>query len=524
MPDAAESSHPGNVPSTPFLPAMREGQSLTMQAMWMMAAKTLAFAFNFALPLLLVRQLTMSEFGLYKQVFLIVNAAIMMLPLGFAMNAFYFWPRVPGRRDALVLNILLFYLLVTGLAGLGLIGWPELLANVFHGPELVAHGKSIGLVVLLWGVSSYLDIVAIANGETRLAAVLIVTLQLTKAMVLLAAALWSASVGGLIEAAAIHGVLQVGVLLAYLGSRFGRFWRRFDGALLRAQLAYALPHGLAAWLYWIHRDLHEYLVAHRFDTATYAIYAVGCLQLPLLGILRESVGSVAIPRVSQLQSEGRSHDILALTAGIMRKLAAVYFPLCAILLVVRSELITLFFTDAYLASTSIFAMNLALVPLATVSGAVDPVIRAYAPCRFFLLKLRLALVGLTLTGLYFGMTHFGLLGAVAVVVVISLLENFALAVKVSRILGMRRRDLALFKDLPRLAFAAAVAAAGAAIARDLLLGTGPLAVLFGCGLAFSATYLALVLACRVPRAEERVAVLRTVSWLHSRLVRMATVA
>ena len=64
--------------------------SLTARAFWLIFAKTLAFGFGFVLPLLLVRRLSQTEFGLYKQAFLVVGTASGILPLSFSMSAFYF--------------------------------------------------------------------------------------------------------------------------------------------------------------------------------------------------------------------------------------------------------------------------------------------------------------------------------------------------------------------------------------------------------------------------------------------------
>src|SRR2546429_8408417 len=81
--------------------------SLTARAFWLIFAKTLAFGFGFVLPLLLVRRLSQTEFGLYKQAFLVVGTASGILPLSFSMSAFYFLPRERERRGAGVFHILL---------------------------------------------------------------------------------------------------------------------------------------------------------------------------------------------------------------------------------------------------------------------------------------------------------------------------------------------------------------------------------------------------------------------------------
>jgi hypothetical protein len=61
--------------------------SLTARTIWFIGARILAFIFSFALPLLLVRRLSQHEFGVYKQLFLVVGTAVITLPLGFGMSA-----------------------------------------------------------------------------------------------------------------------------------------------------------------------------------------------------------------------------------------------------------------------------------------------------------------------------------------------------------------------------------------------------------------------------------------------------
>ena len=94
--------------------AMR--RTLTWRVSWLTFAKTAGFAFSIALPLLLVRRLDREQYGLYKQAFLVVTTAMIVLPMGVPMSAFYFLPREPTRRRETVLNIVLFHSAVGALA------------------------------------------------------------------------------------------------------------------------------------------------------------------------------------------------------------------------------------------------------------------------------------------------------------------------------------------------------------------------------------------------------------------------
>lgn len=493
--------------------ADKPSSSLSARAAWMVFGRTLGFAVSFALPLLLVRWLSQTDLGLYRQVFLLVNTSIMILPLGLGLSALYFLPRVPGERQpSVVFHILILYALVAGAAASVLAARPDLLARLFGGPQLAELSTLIALVVLTWVVGSFLETAAVANGEMRLAAVFIVSANLTKSVFLLAAALAFGTVRALVAAALVQGCLQTLALLVYLRSRFGAFWRGFEWKLMRTQLAYALPIGFAGLFYSMQLDVHGYFVSHYFGPAAFAVYSIGCFQLPLVYILSDSVGAVMIPRVSRLQQQNDTREIVLLTARMMRKLAFVYLALWVYLLVVGREFVTLLFTERYAGSWPIFAINLTLIPLAVFTNAYDPVMRAYSEHRYVMLKLRAALAALLLAALWYATPRYGLLGAITTVVAVSFVDRVLMSWRVAKILGVERRDAWLLKDVLKIFAAAVVAGIVAAFARALVAGLHPLGVLALCGAVFALVYLACVLALGVLTPEEKDAARRRLTF------------
>ncbi|MFL6213168.1 MAG: glycosyltransferase [Blastocatellia bacterium] len=470
-------------------PSQDRSGSLTMRAALYMFAKTIAFLFSFMLPLLLVRRLSQHEFGLYKQVFLVIGTALNILPLGVGMSAYYFLPRERERQGQIIFNILLFYLIMAGGICLLFALRPQVVAVIFNSSDLIQYAPLIGVVILLWVISSFLEIAAVAHQELRLATFFVVGSQFTKTALLLAATLMFETVWGLIYAAMLQGALQTFIMLVYLKSRFGVFWRSFKWAMLRKQLAYALPLGVAAVIIGVQSDIDNYFVANRFGAAAYAIYAIGCFQLPLIGIISDSIGSVMIPRVSYLQKFNRRHEIIEVTARVMRELSAIYFPIYAFLLIMGRDFLSLLFTDQYLASYPIFAINITLIPLAIITSACDPVIRAYAEHRFFLLKARVLLLTLLIVALWFVTGHYGMVGTIATAISVNLIERAVTLAKVGRVLHVSRQDLRLLKDIGKLTMATVTASLMAMMARASLPGTGSFLRLLVCGVVLSAIYL-----------------------------------
>jgi len=209
---------------------------------------------------------------------------------------------------------------------------------------------------------------------------------------------------------------------------------------------------------------------------------------------------VLIPRVSLLQQQNDTREIMELMARAMRKLAAVYFPVYALMVVVAHEFISFLFTRSYLASVPVFLINLTLLLLGIVLQ--DPLFRAYVEQRFFLIRLRVVLCVLLTAGLWVGITRFGMVGAISAVVLVGVAERAVMAIRFGRILGVTRKDIVLLKDVGKLALAAAAAGLVTAVVRLPLRGAKPLIVLMACGIVFSLIYVGGVLLAGVVTPEE----------------------
>ena len=218
-------------------------------------------------------------------------------------------------------------------------------------------------------------------------------------------------------------------------------------------MAYALPFGLSVLLYVFQTDVHNYFVSHSFTAADFAIYSQGCFQLPLIAMLYESVGSVMIPRMSQLQHEAKKREMLLMTVNATQKLAFFYFPLFCYLMVVGFDFITTLFTKDYAASTPIFRVNLLALPL--FSLVVDPIVRAFPEAGKWLLKLRIGICIVLLGVFWLGIGRFDMITMIWIVVGAILFEKIAAAWISGRMLEVTAKDCGLLKTIGRIAIAAA---------------------------------------------------------------------
>jgi len=431
--------------------------SLKVQSAWLLVAKTIGFALSFLLPVLVVRYLDQTQVGIYRQAFQVVTTMVALLPFGFSASAYYFLSRDKKERPYIIFNILLFNLVIGAVACGALALFPQMLGKVFQDGELTRLAPLIGVVIWLWVFAAFLETVAVANQEPRLATFFIIFAQFTKTLFMVSAVLFFTSVESFIYAAMLQGIVQTIVLLLYLNYRFRGFWRSFDAGVAKRQFIYVLPYGLTALLWVLQSDIHNYFVGYRFSPAEFAIYVYGCFQLPFLGILYEAVASVMIPRMSALQNENNKREMMEVTVRAMDKLAFFYFPVYALLLITGYELITALFTTNYAASVPVFLINITLIPFGILIS--DPVVRAYPQLGRFLLKLRLVLIPLMVLALWFGINYLDLRGIIAIVVVTTVAERLITMVRAAQVLEVKKEDSYLLHNIGKTALAAAAAGA-----------------------------------------------------------------
>lgn len=461
--------------------------TLTGRLAFITIARTITFAMSFVLPLILVRTLSQMNFGLYKQVFLILTSAVALPGLGLSTSAYYFMPRKPDKKAQIAMNVLIFYFLVGTVIAIFFAVYPGWVLLVFKEGELMPYIPLLGLACMLWLLSSFLETVTVADGDIRSAFIFSIVLQIAKVSLLLMAGAWLGSIQAIVWAAVIQGLLQCLILFFYLRKRYGRFWRAFDTGLFKVQLAYALPFGLSGLAATVQGDLHNYFVSHYFDPAMFAIYTVGCFQLPLLLVLLDSVGSVIIPEFAKLEMQKDHRGIIHLWFAAVRRVAFFFLPACGLLLVMRHEFITALFTKNYLDAIPVFVINLLyMILFINLTGAV---ILAFDDLKFFRLKLYLSLIPVTGLALYFGIKAAGLIGAITAVAVVRIIDITAHVAVLRRRLQLSLSDLRLLEPMWRIAAAVGIASIAALTIKPMLAGLFPLLQLITDSLVFLIFYL-----------------------------------
>ena len=470
----------------------------------LMSGRMVAFAATFFVPVVLARILSQAEFGTYKQLFLIYGTLYYVAQLGMAESLFYFLPSASRQGGRYVANAMLWL----GAIGLGcflvLDAAAPAVAAWLNNPALTSHIGSIGTFLWLMLASSVLEIAMVARGRYLLASTCYGVSDVLRALVFVLPALVFRRIDVLLAGAVVFAIVRLVATLVYLTRTFAADLRPDTGAW-RGQLRYTLPFGIATVMEICQANLHLYAVSYYVDAATFAIYAVGCLQIPIVDLIATSAGNVMMVRMGEVLRDGARSPAtrLVIWRESSRHLALVLVPLVALLLVSAHALIVALFTTQYAAAAPIFMIwSLAILPAIFMT---DAALRAHAQTRF-LVVLNAIRLGVIAVCIPWSIATFGLAGAVVLTVVAAFLTKFLALMGVARVLGVRTTALVPWTSLGSIVLGAAMAgviAAGVLTA----LGGSTLSALALTAAVFAGVYLALIWRLGVLTARERLAII-----------------
>ena len=472
------------------------------------AGRTIGYIAAFAIPVVLARLFDQTEFGVYKQIFLIYGTLFVLAQVGVAESLYYFIPRKPEEAGRHVANALVT-LTLAGLACFSLLTLSAgRIAGALGTPELSAYVPLLGLFLGLMLMTALFEIVLVSRKRYLGAAWAYAASDVGRTLFIILPVVLFGGVRWVMFGAIAFAVLRFLATLRALWREFGAALRP-DLRLWRYQLAYALPFALAVAVEVAQLNFHQYFVAARFDAATFAIYAVGCLQIPLVDVIASSSANVMMVRMSE-SADRRGPAAVAAWHPTVLRLAFVLFPLTAFLLLAARDIITILFTTSYLGSVPIFMLwTLTILPAVF---CVDAVLRVYAQTRFMfgLNVLRLAIVAVMI-GWF--ISTFGLAGAVLVTLTATVTARVIGVVRISRLMHVRLIDVLPYG---RLVTTAACAAAAAAPAYWMLsLTVMPrLFTVMAAGIVYGAIYLTLYqVSLRMLHSTAAVPSRRLLGWL-----------
>lgn len=296
------------------------------------------------LPLVIVRMLSAEDVGIFKVFFLYLTIFPALSLTAGVRSGLPFWVGQQEQREsafqASALSVFVAGLLLACIClalhtvGAGILGWTDLQAVLF----CIALGVGVA--------ATYFDEASIAVGHIWRGALFYSGFELLRICTILAAVAMYRTITAIFIAHTAVVALKA-VAGFYYGYRLNIVGLNFDRTILRGVWRYAFPVSIA-WVFGIVFNYADQIVLSTFLSSTeFAFYSIGCLTLPPIFILEQSITRVLIPEMSCAFARNDARTAGKLFRQAASQMAQFFIPAVIGLVVFARPIIEILFTKQY---------------------------------------------------------------------------------------------------------------------------------------------------------------------------------
>ena len=313
-----------------------------------------------------------AEYGAFRQVWLIYRTMIPILTLGLPYSINYFIPQMKTPHQKAINLQTYLILAVSGfiLSLLFFFGAP-LIGIWFNNPSLKGLLQIFSLVPLLTFPTLYYQNLFVCLNKAVLATKLSLLMALGYFVSITIPVLLGYSVKEIFISFTAYSLIQLILVSILIFRPFNTIKIQWTKPLIRKQLKYAIPIGLAAVVGILNRQLDKFVISSMFSVSQFATYVNGAFEIPLIGILTGSVTAVLMPEFVKLWHDQNRDDLMKIWHSAIRKVALILYPVMFFQIAYAPEIMTVLFSYKYLDSAVIFRIySLALLVRITNFGMV----------------------------------------------------------------------------------------------------------------------------------------------------------
>lgn len=416
--------------------------SLTGQSVVLMGGRFLAYLMLVLHPVVLVRFLSKEDYGLYGQLMLLYGILLPLGEMGMIQGLYYFLPRMQGEKKRIVGQSLIFLLATGALCGTVIALAKTPIAAFFNNPEMLQHLDRLGIYCFFMIGSVAAEGVMIADGKVRNAALLMVATQLANSLVVVMTTWYTGSISAVMGGLVIFSAFRFLVQFIFLRGQYMFRSALFALQQWRENISFSFPIGISNVAFILQGRMHSFFISCLFTPAAFAVYSVGTLGIPLVGMITSSVSNVLMPLFSKHQKEGLLSEINLLRNSAIRKMNLVFFPMFIFFSVSADGFISVFFTPEYAESVPLFRLSLFSILLSGINNGI--VLSAFGQTRF-IMKLAFLRFAATFAVLFLFTHLWGMYGAVLSSLVTAAAFIAIEFVPVSRLLQIRYHEILEWK-------------------------------------------------------------------------------
>lgn len=320
-----------------------------------------------AVSVVMARVLLKEDLAAYRQTLLAYATVSPIISLGIGQGMFYFLPtekiRVRGR-------------LFDGMAVTGMMGVTFAIFIAFGGNELLAQRFSNPKIakLLLWMIpyaiittpTGFVSSVLVARDQAKKAAIFGTCRQLfIGASTVIPLAIWQS-----VEITLV-GNIAASLLMAFFAIHLMLQSTPADSSNptvsgIRELTAFTVPLALAGMFGTLSLQLDKIVVSAMCTPEEFAVYSLGAIEIPLIGIVTGAITSVALTEMRKAVANGDTDEAVRIFTKIAKTSSIIIFPVMLFLLINADILVRVLYTATYSESVIPFRIYLLLLPVRTV--------------------------------------------------------------------------------------------------------------------------------------------------------------
>ena len=364
--------------------------------------------------MIMARLLSKDDVAAYRQTLLAYATFGPILGLGIGQGMYYFLPgektRVRGR-------------LLDGLSVAGLMGAVFAISLALGGNEFLAKRFSNPKVanMLLWMIpyaiistpAKLASSVLVARDRVSVSAIFGVIRQFFIGIsTIVPLVLWETAETALIGnvvASVLMGIAAITLMVQ--STPPDSMYPSFAGS--KELVLFTIPLALAGMLGTITMQMDKLIVSFICSPEEFAVYTLGAIEIPIIGIVTGAVTSVALADMRRSVVDGKKGEALKFFRKIGEKTALVIFPVMIFFLINAEQIIYYLYSSGYADSVFPFRYYLLLLPIRTV--VFGSIIIALGKSKFILFRSFVGLIFNMALSVFF-VWNFGGWGAAAATV------------------------------------------------------------------------------------------------------------
>ncbi|MFA7156785.1 MAG: oligosaccharide flippase family protein [Bacilli bacterium] len=329
-------------------------KSLAQQTSILIICRFITYSILFVTPVFLVRILTIEDYGKYREFML--YATLLCNLSGFSVNAsiMYFIPKY-GDNKKYISNSIIIMIFVTVVDVFFLI----LFKDIINKNTSFEFFVVLILYICIFLNFNFCEQYWIATKKTHYVLYYNSIKMTFRSVVVIGCALYYHSIIFIIYSLVFVELVRfIFVFIYALKQKIINF--KIDFFSIKEQSSYFIPVGLSNFIFYFNKELSKFFILYTLGVEYLAYYSIGAYQIPVIGIIRSSIGDIIFPEVCNRSNNDKKKGL-----ELWKKTNIIYvaliLPFFVIFYYYSEFFIKFLFTEKYLNAVIIFKIYMFLM-------------------------------------------------------------------------------------------------------------------------------------------------------------------